>query len=227
MRSELRQKNYFLGEAALHKERNREKEAVDALMAEWDDTARRLAAFPDQHDLTESDVAHIDYKVALFEVRTRLLRKSRMAKIGLPHDLGMNDAVASSEDARKLLLQLRSVEKMVDLALGMNIARLQQIDPLPPIAHVAEGSKQPFLEEYPVRLEFFGTIESVYDLLERALHPESIFVLRNLRVETPSKEGSPMLRIRTTLGALVFMNKLDEVLGPLPKIKRQVGPAGH
>lgn len=227
MRTELRQKNYFLGEPALRAERNREQETVDMLMREWEALSARLAAFPDQHGLAPSEVAHIDYKVALFEVRTRLLKKSREAGIGLPHDLGMNDEVASSEDARKLLLQLRSVEKMVDLALSMKISRLQNIDPLPPIEHATEGKGKAFLEEYPIRLEFFGTIESVYDLLERALRPDSMFVLRNLRVETPSREDSTTLRIRTTLGALVFMDKLDYVLGPPPVTRQRTVPMGH
>lgn len=227
MESELRQKDLFHGRSALRRKRDMEQEAVEKLMTEWQETAERLAAFPDQYVLAGSEVDRIDYKVALFEVRTRLLRKSRQARIGLPHDLGMTDAVTSNENSRKLLLQLRAVEKLVDLALDLQINLLQQITPLPVIEHIAEGATTPFLEEYPVRLEFFGTIENVYNKLEKILQKEDVFVLRNLRVETPAKAGSPTLRIRTTLGALVFVRSLDDVLGPLPVSKGPSLPMGY
>jgi hypothetical protein len=234
MRTQLEQRNYLMGETALRREHNREQEAGDTIANEWESTAARLGAFEEQRELAKADVHHIDYKVALFDVRTRLLRKSRSAGIGLPHDLGMEDAVTSNEDARRLMLQLRAVEELVDLSLDMKISMVQQIMPLDPIDHRLPTDKpdpkQPtdvFLEEYPVRLEFLGNIDNVYDLLSEILSKEHLFVMRNLRVETPEKEGSPLLRIRTTLGALVFVGTPSELLGGVTTERKKIRIMGH
>jgi hypothetical protein len=227
MRSELHKKNYMFGETALKKDRDAEQKYLRGLSDEWIDMAARLAAFTDQHGLARSDVAHIDYKMALFSVRNRLVSKSRDANISLPIDLGLEDAVASNEDARKRMLQLRAVENLVDLALDLDIDLVQQITPLDPIEHKLQGIDETFLEEYPVRLEFFGTVPDMYDLLHRILEPGHVFVLRNVRIETPSRNDPASLRMRASLGALVFPKDPDELMASLPKVVKKAVPMGH
>lgn len=227
MRSELHKKNYMFGEKALTRDRDDEQKHLRNLSDEWIDMAARLAAFTDQHGLARSDVAHIDYKMALFSVRNRLVSKSRDANISLPIDLGLEDAVASNEDARKRMLQLRAVENLVDLALDLDIDLVQQIKPLDPIEHKIDRTGEVFLEEYPVRLEFFGTVPEMYDLLHKILEPGHVFVLRNVRIETPSRNDPTSLRMRASLGALVFPKDPDELMKSLPKVVKKAVIMGH
>ena len=227
MENQLQQKNYFLGREILREERNEVQRAGEALMNEWDKTAARLATFSDQHRLEGSDVGHIDYKVALFDVRSRLLRKARQAHIGLPPGLGMEEAVTSNEDARKLMLQLRAVEKIVDIGLDLQINLIDRIRTLPPIEHAIEAVAQTYLEEYPVRIEFYGTLDHLYKMLQAILKHEQVFAVRNLRAETPDRTKPDVLRFRATLSALVFVNSPEDLLGAIPAEATRPRVAGH
>lgn len=226
MRSELARKNYLLGEESLLKEMEEEEKYNRLLHKEWVSTASHLAAFPEHQGLLDSKVGHIDFKVALFDTRQRLLQESRALNISLPHDLGMDDAVHSNEDARRLMLQLRTVEKLVDLALDLKINMLRSIEPLPPVPHMA-GSREEFLEEYPVRMEFYGNLENLYHLFRAVLEPEHVFALRRLRVEAVSPNKPDLLSIDVVMSALVFLKEPDEFV-PTPKeIMRPLSPMGY
>lgn len=217
MTDQLQQRNYLRGEPALQQELGSEQDEARSTDKEWSATALRMAAFADQQQTLSNPVGTIDYKVKLFEVRSSLIRKSRKANIGLPPDLGMEDAVRSNEDARKLMLQLRAVEKAVDLALDRKINLLRTIKPMPPIAHRMTPESEPFMEEYPVRLEFLGSIWNIYEMLEAILRSESSFALRNLRIDTASENDPNILRVRTTLSALVFLKTPDDLFGAMSK----------
>lgn len=227
IRGELAQKNYLLGEPVLRDKKQAAREANIALGREWQDVVERVAAFAGPEDLPPSKVGHIDYKVALFDVRHRLLKKSRETRISLPHDLGMDDAVHSDADARKLMLQLRAVEKLVDLTLDAKISMLRHIVPLAPLRYAAGPKEEVYLEEFPVRVEFFATHENVYDLLHAILVPGQVFALRNLRVETAAGGRQQLLSVTAEMSALVFLKKPEELdLAPSGKVMR-MGPMGY
>lgn len=223
MRTQLESQNYLFREDILQRTKLAEHAHNRRMHAEWSAMATRLATFSNQQDLVKSQVGHIiDFKVALFEVRKRLRRKSDALDIDLPHNLGMEAAVHSDEDARKLMLQLRTVEKLVDLALDLKISELRSIEPLAPVVYKAGSGRQPFLEEYPIRLKFFGSLENLYDLLHGILEPEHVFTMRHLRVETRSPRSPDVLSINTVVSGLLFLKKPDDLFEP-PRIK--VGPA--
>lgn len=216
MREQLQQRNYLIGEVALRDEKRREQEAGDEMVSEWTNMCSRLAAFADQANLARSSVDRIDYKMALFNVRTRLLRKARSASIGLPPDLGIDEEVMSNEDARRRMIQLRAIENLVDVALDLKINLIQQIRPAPLVEHRLRPEDKPYIEEYPVQVECYGTIDHLYDVLQRTLERGSVFMVRRMRVETPSDTSVEHLQIKATLSALVFMRSPEEVLGALP-----------
>jgi Tfp pilus assembly protein PilO len=233
MRSQLRQQNYLTGESALRRERDEEDGHNRGLRAQWTNLAVRLAAFSNQAELADSHVGHIDFKVALFDVRRRLQYKSRQLGISLPHDLGMDDEVRSNEDARQLMLQLRAVEKLVDVALDLKISMLRSIEPMPQILHRVGGSAEKnepgkaYLEEYPVQVEFFGSFENLYELLHAILEPEHVFVLRRLRVESTSYASPGLLTIKAMLSALVFTKGPEDTLPRRVAVARRRTPTGH
>jgi Tfp pilus assembly protein PilO len=211
MRTQLAAKNYYLGEEALRSKKDDALKANRALHDEWVAMTSRLSAFSNYEAVAQSPVGHIDFKVALFDVRQRLLRKSRALNISLPHDLGMDAKVHSDEDARKLMLQLRTVEKLVDLALDLKINMLRNIFPRPQVLHKLESSGEPFIEEYPVEIEFSGTLANLYDLFNAVLEPNHVFVIRQLRVEAASPSRPDFLNVYAVLSGLVFLKDPDEM----------------
>ena len=228
MQSQLASLNYLVAEDILQRKKLAEHAHNRRMHAEWSSMATRLAAFSNQQDLVKSQVGHIiDFKVALFDVGKRLQRKSDALDIDLPHNLGMEAAVHSDEDARKLMLQLRTVEKLVDMALDLKINELRSIEPLAPVVHKAGPGGRPFLEEYPIRLKFFGSLENLYDLLHGILEPEHVFTMRHLRVETRSPRSPDVLSINTVVSGLLFLKKPDDLYEPpRAKLGRTI-PMGH
>lgn len=206
MRAQLAQKNYLLGEDVLQQKIAEEQECNRRLIEEWASMASRLATFTNQEEAVVSDgELIIDYKVALFDVRDRLRRKSESLKISLPFDLGMDEEVRSDEDARKLMLQLKTVEKLVDTSLDLKIGMLGRIEPMSPVKHQGKAGGAAYLEEYPVYVEFTGTLQNLFDLFQTILDPSHVFVLRQLRVESAPQRKPETVAIKAVISALVFL----------------------
>jgi hypothetical protein len=227
MRSYLARKNYLLDEGALKKKKAEVQRHGAALYNEWVEATARLATFANQEQLITSRIGHIDFKVALFDVQQRLRKKSRALGIGLPYDLGMDEAVGSDEDARKLMLQLRAVEKLVDLGLDLKIGMIRDVKPGAAVMFGAGANDETFLEEYPVTIRFFGRLENVYDLLRAVLEPEHAFMLKNLRVEATSGKERGLLDVTAAVSALVFLKDPKDVKLSPELQDVQIMPGGH
>jgi len=226
LRKQLASRNYLVGERALQDRKTMEVAHNRSLHAEWTNMVGRMQTFARRDDLTNY-VGHIDYKVALFDVRQRLLKKSRTKNIRIRHyDLGMEDAVRSDEDARKLMLQLRTVEKIVDFALDLQINMLRDIDPLPPLQLKAAPTQEPFAEEYPVDVEFYGSLENLYQMFAAILDADSTLMLRRLRVLSEPNRPD-VLRITAVMSTLVFLRDPDELVEVPKSATRRLTPLGH
>ena len=226
LRKQLASRNYLVGERALQDRKTMEVAHNRSLHAEWTNMVGRMQTFARRDDLTNY-VGHIDYKVALFDVSQRLLKKSRTKNIRIRHyDLGMEDAVRSDEDARKLMLQLRTVEKIVDFALDLQINMLRDIDPLPPLQLKAAPTQEPFAEEYPVDVEFYGSLENLYQMFAAILDADSTLMLRRLRVLSEPNRPD-VLRITAVMSTLVFLRDPDELVEVPKSATRRLTPLGH
>lgn len=224
MSRQLEAQNYLVGEDALKAMLAEENDYGQSLGAEWSDMLKSAAAFTNvPSPSARGDI--IDYKVALFEVSQRLLRKSRTRNISLPHRLGMSESVRSDEDARRLMLQLRAVERFADMALDLKIDRIRNIEPLAPVKHET-ADQQAYMEEYPVRVECHGNMEDLNNILHAVRTSGSVFILRRLRVEPVSREDPEVLSIYAVASAMVFLKRPDEIT--VSTVKRTpVGPMGH
>lgn len=224
MTSQLARKNLMRGESALIQEKETEYAHNRLIHDQWITMADRLGGFRNQRQLASSDYGAIDFKMSLFEVQQALLAKSRALNISVPPDIGMDEQVDTHEDARVLMLQLRTVEKLVDLVLDLKINRLRGIQRLTPITHEAEVRKIDYLEEYLVRLDFYGSTENLFDLLHAILLPDSVFTLKNFRIEAlDPHEG--IFNISVVMSALLFPRDPDEV-APAPKRQGRSAPRG-
>ncbi len=181
-----------------------EKELGARLDEEWARTVARLATFENQQALRESEFGRIDYKTELYQARLRLARRSEELGIPLiPQDLGLQDALGGRDaEVRIRMLQLRAVEKLVDLALTRRIQKLHAVHPLAPVGH-AGPDKKLMLTEYPVQVEFDVGFDNLYLLFQAIFEQNQIFVFRNLRIEAGPAQQAP-LRISGVMSALLF-----------------------
>jgi hypothetical protein len=210
MRTQLAAKNYYLGEEVLASKKAQAQKANRALHDEWMAMVARLSAFSNYQAVAQAPVGVIDFKYALFAVRERLVRKARALGISVPRYL-MDEEVRSDEDARKLMLQLHTVEKLVDMALDLKINQIRDIQPRPQILHRVNATGEAYLEEYPVDIEFSGTLANLYDLFSAALEPGHVFALRQIRIEAASAGTPDLLKINAVLSGLVFLKDPDEM----------------
>jgi hypothetical protein len=173
------------------------------LSNEWARIAERLAAFPNQTLLRNTEVNLIDYKSYLYDIRERLRTKSDELKIQLlPGDLGLDETVASGDAVRVRMLQLKAVEKLADLALDRQIQRLVEIYPLAPVEHKDKMGRTIF-EEYPVRMECDVDFEHLYTFFQSVFEENQVFTFRNIRIESgPTFDAK--LRVKAVLSALLF-----------------------
>jgi hypothetical protein len=213
IQNQMAARGLLLDEETLQKKRDDESRYKQELQQEWLQTVSRLSAFPKEY--LSRMVPTVDYKQALIQVRDRLQRKSESLGIRLPYDLGIREGVRSDEDPRRLMLQLRTVEKLVDIALNLKINMLQQIEPLPPIQRKTGDTQDTYIEEYPVAVDFLGSLENVYDLFGAVMEADQVFFLKNLRIEAASFDQPGLLKVSATLSGLVFLKDPSE-LKPVP-----------
>ena len=225
--AQLAETSYLIGEDSLRTRKLEEELFNKRLVKQWERMASALATFKGEPVGAGTGVGHIDFKVALYEVRQRLRRMSRATGISFQGDLGMDEKISNQGDTRKLMLQLRTVEKLADLAFRLEVKRLLQIEPFAPIEYSSGGETATFLEEYPVRLRFQGTAANLHQLLKAILQPDTFLVLRDLQIQRLRDNSEGLLDISTVLSALVFVKGPNE-LGPVA-IERigPVSPRGY
>ena len=226
MQADLAKGNYLLGEMPLENRKLALLAEARRLADEWRESAVILSTFDDQAIQRTQDVSKIDFKVALFEVRERLSEKAKNRGIKSNFELAIDETVLSNEDARKRMLQLRAVEKVMDAAIDLKVGRVETVEPLEPIAHRDETTGELYLEEYPVRIQYVGTIENVYAFVHKVFEPGVAFVYRRMRLEKESLQDASRVRVDATLSALVFLRSLDALKAPPVKADRITRPMG-
>lgn len=228
MRSNLDRGGYLLDNRVLEERMRHEEQKYRSLHNDWISTVARLDAFPGSDEMRTAHINHIDFKVALLDVRQRLSRKSARLGIKLPQDLGIDESVHSTENARKRLLQLRTVEQLSDLVLGLGIKELKEIEPLRSIEHKEKTTGVVFLEEYPVRVKFRGNLDCLFSLFRAVYEEEHVFALRHIRIEAERGDKTELISIVAVMSSLVFSSDQDQLIPAPPPIKKRYrSPLGH
>lgn len=172
----------------------------------WADIRRRLATFKDSRDVfnlpAEEDVALIDFRVALMETRSRLLAQARQRSMVLPSDLGLGDVARADKSVRQSLYELATIRVLAGVALEGGVSGIDHIEPLPPVSH--GPGKDPFMEEYPLRVTFKCRFPVLISLLDEFGNPRHCMAVKHLRVERSSPEDKDMVSATLEVAALVF-----------------------
>lgn len=222
-RTQLESGGYLTGEAALNDRLTNHEFHHQALLDEWTTIREHMNAFP-KEKTQKKGFGRIHYKVALSTVRQRLMRKAMAMKISLPYRLGMEDDVLSTDNARKLMHQLRSVEHLIDLLLDLKIKAVRHIKPQATISHEIKGAV--YLEEYPIEVQFYCTLGQLYALFDAIMKPEHCFTMRQLRTEAPPKAQKGTLRVSAVISAAAFLADPKDVKAEV-KPMRRLTPLGH
>jgi len=181
-----------------------EQKVRGRLDQEWAQVADRLATFSNQRALGHANPLRIEYKVELHHTRTRLDRKAATLGISLSaKELGMSEEVFTTDEPRTLMIQLRAVEKLVDLTLDRQIRTLHKVHPKPPIPHHRPSDGALILEEFPVEVEFDVDFANFYDLFRVVFEEDKVFIFRNVRIVSGATSQAP-LRVNAVMSALLF-----------------------
>ncbi|MCL1887660.1 MAG: hypothetical protein FWF96_02160, partial [Kiritimatiellaeota bacterium] len=152
-----------------------EKKSAAALDQDWDATAQRLATLS---GFTPKD--RIAFQVAYAFAQNSLQTKAKTLNIKLPATLA-DPNVTSTDSIRERFLQLKTVEKLVDLVITEYIIGITSIRTLPTIVHYGADQKL-ICEEYPVEVEFTTPFDSLFYLFSSIFEEERIFVFSKIRV---------------------------------------------
>jgi Tfp pilus assembly protein PilO len=231
MKSELEKQSYLLTPEEMARIKARETENYNQINQEWEtmvvsniDIANvKLAA------LSEMKPGHLEYKQAYFEMREHLSRKAHRYNVPLPAELGITDQVTSDADTRKMMLQLKSLFKLVSLLIELEPTRIVLVKTEPPPSYCWGNTTDcVFMEEYPVRIEFESNIKCLYNLLKAICTTQNFFTVRNFQVE-PLKGGKPdMLKVSIVAGGLHFPLAPSQIrTSASTKKTERIMPAGH
>ncbi|OGV77348.1 MAG: hypothetical protein A2340_06520 [Lentisphaerae bacterium RIFOXYB12_FULL_60_10] len=227
MRTQLAARNYLLDETALQQGLNAEHALNRLLYSEWTNAASRVAGVPQHETSVNASVGHIDFKVAVLEASQRLHRKSRALGIILPREFGMDASVNSTEDARQLMLQLRSLENFIELLFAIKAVSFTRAEPLAPVTHRTPPSDEAYLEEYPLDFEFRGDLANVMTFFHEILESSHPFCVRRLRIEVPDDAPDGQINVKGVVSTLVFMKDPVELQPERQTGPRFFSPIGH
>lgn len=191
-----------LSKETLRKTLEHERELGQMARDEWAATIWRLSTFEER---PEKDVARIDYKLELFMARMRLARRSEELGVQLlPKDLGLREALgANDSDVRVRMVQLLTVEKLVDAILNRQVYKLHSIEPKKPIHHKDLSKKKNLVTEYPVQVDFEVAFEDLYLFFQSVFEENRLFAVRNIRISAGTVPGAP-LRVNAVMSSLLF-----------------------
>lgn len=201
------------------------------LQAEWAQLSSRVDSFTGDtpwplRDPGATVEGRIDFKVALFNARTNLLELARQNHRVVPPDIGMQETIDADEPAETRLWQLATVVRLLEGAIELGIPAIKDIEPLTPIALVAQGDSEPLGREFPVRVAMECAYPGLLKSLDAMLDAQASIGLRRIYVRKPRPDVGEMLRVQLVYTAAllgmpepVAEPELEgEPLDPLPAV---------
>ncbi|MBN1558009.1 MAG: hypothetical protein JW951_07675 [Lentisphaerae bacterium] len=192
----------------------REATLQRTLEAEWKSLRRDVDTFGDRSPLSEGlpkdEEGRIDFKVALFEARTRLQELAGEKGVTLPADLGIPEAIATDEHAETRLWQLATTVKLVEQAIAAHVQSIETIHSLPPVRRTLREQPPLILEEYPVRLVLQCSFPILNALTDALQEPGSFFTLRHILAERTQRDGAAPLTVDVVYGGMLFRENVRE-----------------
>jgi hypothetical protein len=237
LENELAARNFSGGEIPLKSQETQEKHLEEQFREHWQRARLRLAKFSQYHDQIQN-ADRVDYLAHLATQRGRLYQRALAFRLQIPPDLGMPDAVTTDNDPAVLMMQLRVISAIVEIAERAAVpGQITAIEPLPPVTHNLQNTATPYFKEFPVRVELETELEPLIRLIYGASTHDELLAIRNLRVEKripkgnePLNESNPRLRASVVFDAIVMLKdpaEIKPVAPPARAAPRNLEPMGY
>ena len=237
MNTKLKERDFGDGEGPLLHQVISEKKTQEFLEDRWRATKSRLGTFS-AFFAENQKVRDIDYNARIADACEHLPRNAAGVSLQIPHDLGMPKEVNGGADTTTLMMQLKVVSTIVEIATRERVpGRIAAIEPLPPVPHTLKNTKTPYFTEFPVRVEIETEMEPLLKFIYRLSNDPSLLAVRGLRIDkkvpdenTPQfvNEQNPKLRAVLILEALIVSKDPEKIQGvaPPPAPPKNLQPEG-
>jgi len=163
------------------------------------------------------EAARIDFKVALFNAREKLVQRAKETGTKLPtakeddtsspSAIGISESIGTDEDTTVRLLQLAAVQKLVGFALDLKVQEITEIEAMKPEPVPVTEMGEKYLDQYPVRLKMRCSLTAFVQFLAQVIQAQHFFTIANVFAEKTSKEDPDLLDVTVVLNALILKEK--------------------
>ncbi len=178
------------------------------LRATWTQATAKAKAFDKSVAmgllLSSAEEDRIDYKVALFEARTRLRKLAEENNVSLPANLGVPDMLGTDEDMVVRLWQLASAIHLLKTGIQLEIPVIEHIEAMPPLIIPLQSVEQPALVVYPMAILMTCSYDKWLSFLQALQTESSFFSIQRFWLERDSMERNDRLRVFAICEAIVF-----------------------
>ncbi|NQU41216.1 MAG: hypothetical protein HQ523_14800 [Lentisphaerae bacterium] len=190
------------------------------LTAEWTRLRERVDTFRDRDAILEAlptyEDGRIDFKVALYEARQKLVNSAASANVQLPADLGIPEAIGTEERAELRGWQLAATVRLVGLAIDARVPVIGFIESEPPVVCPLDESESQVAIEFPTHMVLRCSFKHLTSLLDMLSRERSFYAVRSIRIERMGYPGAEMLEVDVEAGAILFQsrNGTTDLIGP-------------
>lgn len=165
------------------------------------------------------------FKKILDRKRNELLQEASRRNIEIPEDLGFGEEIPPDEKAIDLLRHLFIKDRLIRISLDAGIRNISAIEHFEVVTTGPEREIR-FINEYPVKIKFQGTLASTLRILYRMRGEHQFFVLRNLEINSDNSNVSDQSRqvgVVINVAGMTFSDIEESKIRPKPKVKKEPG----
>ncbi len=175
----------------------RTKKRVEALEHRWEIVRSRADTFK-KDSFVDNMVPgasdnRIDFRVALYKAREKLIATAIEADTELPRPLALKESVPEGSDPALKMWQIASIIKILSTIMEHGAKSIDHIEVLEPQEHPSESDFSASAYEFPVAVSFKMDFESLTQLIDHSLSGENFLAWRAINIEKQSRHpGSPL-----------------------------------
>lgn len=191
------------------------QEINSKLEKDWQKLSSKVATFNQNAKLEDvlasSEEGRIDYKVALYDARQRIGKKSDVEGIEVPADLGMEETIGTDEVMESKLWQLAANVYLTERLIEKGIQSVNSIEMLDPVAYLLTAFGEAYMLFYPVRIQIRCTYSSFLESLHTVEEENGFYAIQRLLVRRADTEDPELLEATIVCSALLFREELPRL----------------
>lgn len=205
----------------IERERHAERARKASLMDEWISLRSRVATFSGEtalkHLLGAPEEGRIDFKVSLFNARTRMAEAAREAGMAIPADLGVPETIGATESAEARLWQLAASVRFLEICMAAGVSAVESIEIAPPVLRPSVLEGFPPQTEYPLRVRVRCRYEAFLDWVRRLGDTDAFFGLHQVQIARDRPGAEEPVVVSAMVHATVFRDPQRRMEAALPE----------